>query len=280
MPIVYIPANETAERPNMYYKVSPIAALLWRFGRLTRKIPLLKRMWPSLLKKWVRLTWENNEKIVTTDVGVFALNHTHYIERLIAFYGDYENEQVDYLLSTMQACSADVFLDIGSNIGYYAIAAATRAKPGRIIAFEPDERNVKRLKLNLKLSGLANTIEIKESAVSDKTGKIEFLPSHETTTEVSLVGSGENSIVLDSISLDDEFDFKGKTIFIKMDIEGHELQALNGARRLLRENRVFMQLECFDENLPQVLELLESLGMTMCNEMGWDRYLKNFDLPV
>ena len=264
----------------MDYKVRPAPTLLWGFGRLTRKIPLLKRTWPSLFRRVVKFTWENGEKIISTDLGTFALKHINYIDRQIAFYGDFEKKQLDYFLPLMKSCNADVFLDVGSNIGYYAIAAAKKAKPGRIIAFEPDKRNIERLKLNLQLNNLSDVVEVQTKAVSDKTGKIEFIPAPDDTTGQSLVGSGENSIILDSVSLDDVFDFKDKCIFIKMDIEGHELQALRGAVRLLKENRVFMQLECFDENLAPTLELLESLGMTMCNEMGWDRYFKNFDLPV
>ena len=263
----------------MRYKVPLIASVLWKIGRVSRNIPLLKRTWPSILKRVIPLLWGSNEKIITIEVGVFSLNITRYVERLIAFYGDYEHKQVDYLLSVMKKSKADVFFDIGANIGYYTIAAAARAEPSKIISFEPDQRSIKQIKLNLQLSGISDKVEVVGSAVSDKTGKVEFNLTPDASPASSWVGSGENSITVDCAALDDFYDFKDKCLFMKIDIEGHELSALKGMDRLLKNNKVFMQLECFDENLPSTLPVMEELGFAMVNEMGWDRYFTNFDLP-
>jgi len=264
----------------MNRKINPSPILFWEFGRFSRSIPVLKRWWPSLLKKIVKLTWEDGEKTIKTDFGIFSLKHINFIDRQIAFYGDFEKPQLDYLLPLMKKFRADVFLDIGANIGYYTVSAEIAAKPARIIAFEPDTRNLERLNINLELNGISDFVEIDSRAVSDRTGSAEFIPAPENSTGKSTIGVGDGAITLDCIALDDIYKFRGKTIFIKMDIEEHEFFAINGMKKLIGNNRIFMQMECFDQNFPKTSKLLESLGMRLCHEIGPDRYFKNFDLPV
>jgi FkbM family methyltransferase len=100
---------------------------------------------------------------------------------------------------------------------------------GQIIALEPDAANF--LKLEQYVSQLPPSIRDKivlyPFAVGAQRGKVHF---EATGTEASSVGSGTSEI--ECIALD-EILSNAKSAYIKMDIEGSELDALAGSRRLI-----------------------------------------------
>jgi len=61
------------------------------------------------------------------------------------------------------------------------------------------------------------------------------------------------TVTLDSLAL-------RNVTFIKIDVEGHELEVLRGATETLRANRPVMMIEIRDHNLTPVRELLDGLG--------------------
>ena len=63
-------------------------------------------------------------------------------------------------------------MDLGSNIGISALYWLTRNDTSKCYLFEPDERNIVRLKQNL--TGLENRYVLHKNAVSDQSGKLEF----------------------------------------------------------------------------------------------------------
>jgi FkbM family methyltransferase len=70
-----------------------------------------------------------------------------------------------------------VFIDIGANVGIYAIYAALHAGPGaRIIAVEPHPLALERLRCNVRLNQLTN-IAIEPMALNDRSGTVTFRPN-------------------------------------------------------------------------------------------------------
>ena len=119
-------------------------------------------------------------------------------------------------------------------------------------------------------------MEIVARAVSKETGSIEFLPSPDTMTGQSKVGVGVGAIQVETVRLDDFLDAAGFRVFIKIDIEGHELEATRGMERLLATNKVFLQVECFAANTPLLDEAMATLGMKRRHRIGHDHYFSNF----
>jgi FkbM family methyltransferase len=99
----------------------------------------------------------------------------------------------------------------------------------QIIGFEPDFINAK--KLREYISTLPNNsqdrIIVRQVAVGSRKERVSFDPKG---TEASAVGSGEE--LIDSVALDDVL-ANVKPTYIKMDIEGSELEALTGASSLI-----------------------------------------------
>jgi len=132
------------------------------------------------------------------------------------------------------------FFDIGANIGYYtSVAAALLGSSGRVISFEPNPDIRNRLQLNVDLNGFSSVV-IRPEAVSRNSGELSFYISElaENTGMSSLMpGPGRSAIpvAVPAISLDDFVkQIGGHVDLIKLDIEGAELPAIDGARMLLQ----------------------------------------------
>jgi FkbM family methyltransferase len=145
-----------------------------------------------------------------------------------------------------------LFLDVGAATGAALLPIAIK-KPGtRIIAFEPTLRAGKLLRKTLE----ENKIDINLfcAAVSDNSGVSEFYELNydpemipfltETSGLASFVkpdGRGFSHKV-PTVKLDD-FMFSDKKIVAKIDVEGAEIEVLEGAREMLKLNKVWLSID-------------------------------------
>ena len=65
---------------------------------------------------------------------------------------------------------------------------------------------------------------------------------------------------------------EGENLVIKIDVEGHEASVLQGMRNLLSRNRVVMQVEVWQPNLPRVTAALEGIGLVTQGSIEEDLY--------
>ncbi len=248
---------------------------------MRHRIPLLKRAVPSIKKRIAKATWRSGYAIRESNGAWFLLNHRNFVDRQIAFYDDFEVEQRRYLFAGLAEHGCDLFLDVGANIGFYSILVANSGLADRVVAFEPDARNRLQMGANLLINGLVSKVDIVPKAVTEESGVVEFLPSPDTSTGQSRVGRGTGATQVEAVCLDDFMDAAGLgagglRVFIKMDIEGHEPEAVRGMGRLLRNNKIFMQVESFPENVVGLAESLAGYGLARCHQIGDDHYFSNF----
>lgn len=135
-------------------------------------------------------------------------------------------------------------LDIGANIGVYTAFLAKLVGPsGRVIAFEPEERNVARLRT---LTQRYKQVEVVHAAVSDRSGVLKLYVADDLNVDHRSYAPVETrpSIEVRCVALDDFVAQRYQVHAIKMDIQGAELAALRGARQLLTSNPApFLLLE-------------------------------------
>jgi FkbM family methyltransferase len=131
----------------------------------------------------------------------------------------------------------DNFLDIGANSGVYSIlASAYIGSEGHIDAFEPIERTAGRIEEQAALNGLRN-LHVHRLAVCDQDAKLEFgYSSSDAMMHVRRPGEHEHSSrhTVQGIRLDAFEPYRTYAIG-KMDIEGAEPMALEGASERLRQ---------------------------------------------
>ena len=159
----------------------------------------------------------------------FKLIGSNSIHHLNMQEGIFEPEEV--LLFQDLFKYADVFVDVGANIGFYSCLA--RHAGAYVIAVEPLQKNLKYLYANL-LENDWNEVEVFPVGLAEHPGVATLFGG--SSTGASLIGSwaGASQMFRQNISLS-TLDillgdrFSGKNIFIKIDVEGAEYSTLLGA---------------------------------------------------
>lgn len=191
-----------------------------------------------------------------TTMRVDLRTHTE----LDAFYrGEYDPELLALVLTILDP--ATCFLDVGANVGFYSVAVAHALKRsgagGLTVAFEPVESNHRRLVENLSANGLLDCARTLQLALSNHSGEATI------TLREDFARGGETGNA--AIAIDPEFDRGFSTTrvklarlddlwpqisrparpvgMIKLDIEGHEDCALEGARSILETYRPAILME-------------------------------------
>lgn len=204
------------------------------------------------------ITW------TTGDGTRLLLDPRNYIDREIVLKGGYEAEAIAAFVAEARSC--DVFLDIGANIGLYSLAVA-RGTGAEVVAFEPDPRNLAQMHANLFLNALETRVRVRGEAVGAAPSQGTLYAQRDGKDfSTALSGMAERvagsvEIAVPVVALDGLYPWQGRRLAIKMDIEGYELQALEGMTVLLRNNRVYLQIEIAPQNLDPARALLTSCGL-------------------
>jgi FkbM family methyltransferase len=158
--------------------------------------------------------------------------------------------------------SGDTVIDIGAYIGWYTIQTARAVGPaGRVIALEPDAPNRRQLESNLAVNGLTNCTIIPAAAWS-KPGEIGW---HSDDVPVwrrvdrTPGGGSVRAVTVDAVASDLGL---REVNWIKMDIEGAEVEAIKGAEQILKRFRPVLFIE-IHETLEQVKGLPGGLGYSI-----------------
>ena len=184
--------------------------------------------------------------------------------------GNYESllERTIFGLSEL----SDKFLDIGANMGFYAIGAALVNKKIEVIAFEPNPGIRNSLSENIRLNNVERNIQILEFALSNFSGNANF-------SVPAFTGSGGGSLMNlhpeeglpseFSVSVEKLDNLSAKTSgadLVKIDVEGAEFQLIQGAIQTLKATRPTIVIELlrkwmnpFGTTPQDVIDLLSNL---------------------
>lgn len=172
--------------------------------------------------------------------------------------------------------------DVGANIGYITLMLAKGVgSAGRVVAFEALPANLERLERNLGHNGLTDRVRVVPGAVAAGEGNLRF-HVHASGGMGKAEGSAgradevyQAEISVPSTSLDAFVYGRGGPVphLVKMDIEGGEVLALPGMRRLLREARPTLLLELHGPEAARAAwDELAAAGYTVCRmEPGFPR---------
>jgi FkbM family methyltransferase len=128
-------------------------------------------------------------------------------------------------------------LDIGANIGFYTcLLSDLVGADGQVHAFEPDATNFKHLSA---MAGHRSNVTLVPKAVSDHSRKLLIYTSPKLNVDHRTYEfrNYKQAIAVDGVSIDDYLgNGRSRIDFIKMDIQGYELNALRGMERTIAAN--------------------------------------------
>src|SRR5437016_1666098 len=166
-------------------------------------------------KKWVRFMRTHNDAYVR---------------------GDYEPTVQSALKKFLR--SGMPFYDVGANAGFFTLLGATLVGPkGNVVSFEPHPETASQLRKQISVNRL-NNVEVIEAAICDKIGTAEF--SDDTVAVMASLttsASGHRTIKVKTATLDSIVAKHSPPDLLKIDIEGTEIDALRGARKLIAEKQ-------------------------------------------
>ncbi len=173
------------------------------------------------------------------------------ISSALAIRGVRERVHLRLLRDSVQ--TGAVVVDLGANVGYYALEECRRVGPGgRVIAVEPDPRNLPTLRKNLQAFGFEDRSEVHPFAIADEPGERRFQLGTETNLSrlegYGSDGSADRGHPVRVESLDSLLGSLGLETFdfLRMDIEGAEMEVLagmSGAARAARPGaRILMEV--------------------------------------
>ena len=183
---------------------------------------------------------------------------------------DYENLVVlpfygCWIWDYLKPQKGDVFLDVGAHVGKYALQVAkiVGAK-GMVVAIEPDVANYAALKRNIELNKARNVIAVNVAAWHcDTKIRFFFFGSSLGSSVKSDFGLGSTEVearALDGVLLEIGID---RMDWVKINVEGAEVETLEGIQKTLRDSRPRVIVEVEHENVEGVAAFLTKTGYVM-----------------
>lgn len=181
--------------------------------------------------------WQIASRLVPGPVIVDWVNGARFVVRSgdkgltgNLYTGLHEFRDMAFLLHFLRA--DDLFVDVGSNVGSYTILACA-AVGARGIAFEPVPGTFGRLVENVRVNGMADRVVCVNKGVGDRSGTISFTSDGDTTNHALSDGEQSGSRIEVEITTLDAALAGAVPSLMKIDVEGYETPALEGALRTL-----------------------------------------------
>ena len=246
----------------------------------SRDLPLARVIRRGLRGVWHRLPPRQMTRFVTIGGIRYAIDYRETEARKLLRQGYYEREQIVFFFNEARMRGARVFLDVGANFGYYSLLAARLGIFDEIHAFEPHPETYKRLLWHIKANNFDGAITPHNIAASDgvrqmrmqqvkggNSGKLQVLAGSDSSGD----NAPPDTVVINAAPLDSVLALRGKKVCAKIDVEGHEMSALDGARELLAHNDSLLQIEIFPmyaERIPAIV----ARGFSLINYCNRDFY--------
>lgn len=218
---------------------------------------------------------ENDIRKVTRNGINFELTLNNYNDFLVYYGIDNQNKGKIYELVKE---GFHVF-DVGTNIGEVILNIAKRANKGIVHGFEPVPYNFNKVSNNISLNSFTNII-LNNLALSDKNETL-FFDDEEVKGHSGLISMNKNKIrnskEVKAITFDSYVEDNNilRMDFVKIDIEGFELNFLKGAEQSIKKFEPILFMEVDDSNLKkqntsasELIRWLESLGIYQITDVN------------
>ena len=253
----------------IYIRVSHMRRLLISFiGFYVRNFSFPFRGQKFLLHLLKYFQLLDHAFIKKTKAGfLMKLANVDHIERELFWYGAYEEKEGTMFINFVTPeCTV---LDIGANIGLYSLLTAHKEKECTVYAFEPSACTFNKLTYHIQLNHYNHIKPVHAAAGKQKEQLLLHLASEQNRgmTGFKAAENATGTTELINVLPVDEFILQHNlqsVTLVKIDVEGYELQVLEGMKLLLATNRPVVAIEIsgetlgrYDQSTQQVYDFFE-----------------------
>ena len=167
-----------------------------------------------------------------------------WVSREVDLRGIHEEHILEKIIGHLPI--GGVFVDVGANVGQHSLFAAAKVgSTGKVFAFEPIPSSAEQIRLSKNRNNF-NWLTIIQKAVSDSAGKIDFYKyglSDISSRNLNFIDRPAEKIQVEMTTLDTEIKNIGRIDCIKIDVEGYEMDVLNGAKEIINKHKPVIILE-------------------------------------
>jgi FkbM family methyltransferase len=153
-------------------------------------------------------------------------------------------------------------VDIGGNIGYYALLESKWVGPsGKVIVFEPAPESFELLKANIQKNKLSNVHAYQLAVGETRQRTVFYLYKQANWNSLVRHAKPDGELLIDVYPLDELLRNEPRVDLIRMDIEGYECQAINGMKEVLVRHKpiICVELHCALVSTSEVEHFLNTL---------------------
>ena len=184
----------------------------------------------------------------------------------------HEAETLSWFARLARDNNAQVFWDVGANVGLYGFTFISANSDRNTVLFEPDPDNLAALRETVSINTLQARVEIRPCAVGAESGTASFKRDQITGATGALATAEDESVFVERhfnaspetldvqvTTLNDEAEHRPPPDIIKIDVEGYELDVLTGAKQMLTARRPIILFE-ISRDSADIKALLLELG--------------------
>jgi FkbM family methyltransferase len=140
------------------------------------------------------------------------------------------------------AKSSSRFIDVGAHTGIYSLLACAASPACEVVAFEPHPLTCRRLRANIRGNGFEGRCKAIEAAAG-RSGGVAHLHAPDDLTMCS-VSESRDALEISVVALDELIPKDGRTSLVKIDVEGHEYEVLEGMSAVILDSHPAIFFEC------------------------------------
>lgn len=186
-----------------------------------------------------------------------------HIERQMKRQGWYEKVMLEDIKDKLELIPYGPVIDIGAYCGTHTLWFAKMCKR-QVIAFEPVRESFDFLVANVKRNNVEDLVTCLNVGIGERNGRANYQRHDFENTGTDTLVADPNGII-EVVPLD-HFNFSDVAL-IKIDVEGMELDVLQGALHTIERWRPLIYVEAPD-TITRVRELLEGLGYDQFGEFN------------
>ena len=247
------------------------------------KVYGIKNAFPIYLRHTWILNWTPGKNVMVS-WNKMNFSIPLVLEGVALFKLGYEKQEQEFV-DNVHLDNNSVVLDIGANMGLYTISTSKKYPTSKVIAIEASPTYFKNLKQNCELNNIDKVSLYNKAASNTNDETIEFYEGVFSTIEEEFLpdlGTPKDKIKkvkVETITIDSLFEKEklDEITILKMDIEGAEVMALNGATSCLDQKKIKNMIIEYHtvENKNKIIELFKDKGYNVQDPDERDDYVEN-----